>query len=175
MALDPSPRTVLRAQQLLEKELHKREKVVAALPVWLGGAYVPFLGSIVVAVALAAGLASALGASGLVVAALGAAVGAIAGRWVAMRAVSDHPVDAQALQVILAATDTRVMVYEPKSWGKPGRLLDAFPVSRVADVHFTKGGLLRPSRLEFLAPDGHHRYEFSGLWNIDSTLEALGG
>lgn len=160
---------------MLGPELRKGETVLEALPVWLGGAYVPFLGSIIAAVALAAAMASAVGSGTLVIVGLGAAVGAFAGRRIALRAIEDHPVDSQALQVILAVTERRVLIQQPRSWGRAASLLDAVPVDRVGDVHFKKGGILRPSRLEFLAPDGHHVYEFSGLWNVESTVKALGG
>lgn len=174
MALNPVPRTVIRVQRMLQPELRKGETVQQALPVWVGGTYVPFLGSIVVAVALAAGMASGLGANGLVITALGAAVGALTGRYVAQRAASHHPLDARALQVFLAVTQRRVMLYEARTWGKPARLLDSIPLGQVGDVQLAAGNFFRPARLAFLAPNGVHTYEFSGLWDVADVVEALG-
>ena len=173
MALNPGPRTVVRVQRMLEPELRKGETVQHALPVWIGGTYVPFLGSIVGAVALGAGMASGLGANGLVITALGAAVGAVTGRFIAQRAARDHPVDARALQVFLGVTQRRVLVYEARSWGKPARLLESIPLGQVGDVHLVKGNFFRPARLIFLAPNGMHTYEFSGLWDVSDVVEAL--
>ena len=173
MALNPIPRTVVRLQRMLERELRKGESVEQALPVWIGGTYVPFLASIVVAVGLAAGMASSTGANGLVVTALGAAVGAATGRAIALRAARSHPVEARALQVFLAVTQRRVLVYEARSWGKPARLLDSFPHGQIGEVQLEGGNFVRPTRLSFLAPSGIHTYEFSGLWNVDEFVAAL--
>lgn len=174
MAIDPTPRSVVRLQNMASAELRKGERVVQAAPMWLGGAYVPFLGTIVLAVALASVAASATNLNRLVVVAAGAAIGAFAGRQLAMRATRDLPVDARALQVYLGITDRRVIVFEPRSWGKPARLLASFPVSQVGQVQFVKGNFIRPSRLTFLTSTGEHRYEFSGLWDVSSLLAALG-
>ncbi|HSF84436.1 MAG TPA: hypothetical protein VLG28_02095 [Acidimicrobiia bacterium] len=168
------PRSVQRMRGMVEGELRKGEELQHAVPVWIGGTYVPFLGSIVVAVALAAGMASALGANGLIVTAVGAATGALTGRYIALRAVGDHPLDAAALQVFLGVTRKRVLIYEPRSWGKPGRLLASIPRGQVGDIVLVQGNFLRPSRLSFLAPNGLHTYECSGLWNVDDIVEALG-
>jgi hypothetical protein len=173
MALNPVPRSVQRMSGMVEGELREGETLLHALPVWIGGTFVPFLGSIIVGVALAAGMASALGANGLIVTALGAAAGALAGRYVAMRAVAQHPLDAAALQVFLGITKQRVLIYEPRSWGKPGRVLDSIPKGQVGDVELRQGNILRPSRVSFLAPNGLHTYECSGLWNVDDIIEAL--
>jgi hypothetical protein len=155
-------------------ELRKTERVRAAAPVWLGGTYIPFLGTIIVAVLLSSAAASAVSFNRLIVIAIGAALGAYAGRQLAMRGSRDHPVRARALQVFLGVTDNRVIVFEPRSIGKEARLLTAFPVSQVADVEFRKGGFFRPSRLTFLTPAGQHRYVFSGLWDVSTLLSALG-
>ena len=173
MALNPIPRTVVRVQRMLENELRKGESIEQALPVWIGGTYVPFLASIVVAVGLAAGMASSIGANGLIVTALGAAVGAAAGRAIALRAARSHPVDARALQVFLVVTQRRVLVYESRSWGKPARILDSFPPGQTGEVQLDKGNFIRPTRLTFLAPRGVHAYEFSGLWDVDDFVAAL--
>lgn len=173
MAMNPVPRSADRLASMMGKDLRRGERIRAALPVWIGGTYVPFLGSIIVAVALAAGMASGLGAGGLVFAAGGAMVGAVVGRWVAKRAAADHPVDARALQVFIGVTDRRFLVFEPKTWGKPAALLTSFPVKEVADVRLFKGGFIRPSRLHFLSPQGEHVYEFSGLWDVEELIAAL--
>lgn len=154
-------------------ELRKGERVVQAAPMWLGGAYVPFLGAIVLAVAIASAAASVVDLNRLVVVAGGAALGAFAGRQLAMRATRDLPIEARALQVYLGVTDRRVIVFEPRSWGKSARLLASFPVSQVGHVQFVKGNFIRPSRLTFLTSAGEHRYEFSGLWDVSSLLDAL--
>ncbi len=175
MALNPVPRTVIRMATMVEDELRRGEKLKAALPTWIGGTYVPFLASIVAAAGLAAAMAPGLGANSLIVTALGAAFGAIVGRWLAMRAAAEHPVDSRALQVFVGATDRRVLVYEPKGWGKPGRLLASISLRDIGDVSVEKGGFVRPSRLEFLTSGGPHRYEFSGLWDVHEFLQALEG
>ncbi len=171
--MNPVPRSVARLSSMVGDELRRGEKVGAALPAWIGGTYVPFLGSIVIAVALAAAMASGLGANGLIVSALGAFVGAVVGRWLAKRAAADHPVQARALQVFLGVTDRRVLVFEPKTWGKPAAMLAEFPVRSVHDVALSKGGFIRPSRLSFLTPHGQHEYEFSGLWDVSDFIDAL--
>ncbi len=173
MALNPVGRSVARIERMVESELRRGERVEAALPVWIGGTYVPFLSSIVVGVALAAGLATSLGGSGLVITALGAAIGAASGRAVALRAVRQHPVDADALQVFLAVTQFRLVVYEARSWGKPGRLLDSMLRSDIGDVALQTGNFLRPTQLSFLTSSGLHAYEFSGLWDVEDLLTAL--
>ncbi len=175
MALDPVPRTVIRMATMVEGELRRGEKLDAALPTWIGGTYVPFLASIVAGAGLAAAMAPGLGANSLIVTALGAAFGAIIGRWLAMRAAAGYPIDSRALQVFVGATNMRVLVYEPKSWGKPGRLLATIPLRDIGNVSFEKGGFVKPSRLEFLTPDGPHQYEFSGLWDVRRFLAALEG
>ncbi len=174
MAIDPTARSAARLQAMAGDELRKGERIGAAIPVWLGGTYVPFLGTIVLAVVLASVAASAVAINRLVTIAIGAAIGAYVGRQLALRASRDHPVRARALQVFLGATERRVIVFEPRSWGKPATLVAAFPLGQVAHLEFQKGGLVRPSRLSFLTPAGEHRYEFSGLWDVDSLLEALG-
>ncbi len=173
MAIDPIPRSVTRLQAMVGDELRKGERVVQAAPMWLGGTYVPFLGSIVLGVATASAAASAIAVNRLVVVALGAALGAFVGRRLAVRAARDHPVDAKALQVYVGVTDRRLIVFEPRSWGKPARLLASFPTSQVGNVAFVKGGIFRPSRLSFFMSAGEHRYEFSGLWDVESLLDAL--
>jgi len=173
MAINPVPRSTVRLQEMASRQLQKGEKVQQAAPMWLGGAYVPFLATIVVAVAVASVAASAVSGSRLVVVALGGAVGALVGRWLARRATRDLPLDARALQVYLGVTDRRVIVFEPRSWGRPARLLASFPTSDVAAVTFAKGGFVRPSRLAFLTSAGEHRYEFSGLWEVGPLLAAL--
>ncbi len=173
MALDPAPRAVVRMERMVGDELRRGETVQQALPVWIGGTYVPFLGTIVVAAALSAGMASAIGLNGLIVTGLGAAIGAVVGRALAKRGARDHPFEADALQVYIGVTRQRVLIYEPQSLGKPGRLLDSFPLGRVGSVEFVKGNFLRPSRLLFFAPDGEHVYEFPGLWNPEGLLHAL--
>ena len=45
----------------------------------------------------------------------------------------------------------------------------------LGDVTFTKGGFLKPSRLSFLSSTGHHEYEFSGMWDVGTFLDALRG
>jgi hypothetical protein len=175
MAFNPAPRSMQRMDRMVEKDLRKGEELVAALPVWIGGTYIPFLGSIIVAVALAASMASALAANSLIITALGAAIGAVVGRYVAQHAARDHPVDAQALQVMLGVTPSRVLIYEPRSLGKPGRLLDSFSIDQVGDLTLDKGNFIRPTRLSFLAPRGLHTYEFSGLWHVADVVAALGG
>ena len=173
MAINPVPRSVGRMSTMVDEELRRGEKLTAALPVWIGGTYVPFLGSIVVAVGLAAGLASGLQANALIVVALGAFVGAVTGRWLANRAAADHPVQSRALQLFVGITDHRVLIYEPKTWGKPGSLLAAIPTNDVGDVTLVKGNFIRPSRLSFLTARGLHEYEFSGLWDVDEFVDAL--
>lgn len=174
MAIDPTTRSATRLQEMVGSDLRKSERVRAAAPVWLGGTYVPFLGTIIVAVVLASAAASAVSFNRLVVVALGAALGAYVGRQLARRGSRDHPVRARALQVFLGVTDNRVIVFEPRSIGKPSSLLAAFPVSQVANVEFRKGGLFRPSRISFLTPAGDHHYECSGLWDVSALLTALG-
>ena len=142
---------------------------------WLGGTYVPFLGTIIAAVLVAAAAASTVAVNSLIIVGLGGALGAYVGRQLALRAARDHPVEARALQVFLGVTDDRVIVFEPRSIGKPGRLLSAFPVSQVGNLEFRKGGFFRPSRMSFFTPVGEHRYEFSGLWDVSTLLDALGG
>jgi hypothetical protein len=174
MAIDPTPRSAARLQAMAGAELRKGERVVQAAPMCLGGAYVPFLGTIVLAVAIASAAASVVDLNRLVVVAGGAALGAFAGRQLAMRATRNLPIDARALQVYLGVTDRRVIVFEPRSWGKPARLLASFPASQVGQVQFVKGNFIRPSRLSFLTSTGEHRYEFSGLWDVSSLLDSLG-
>lgn len=158
---------------MISRELAKSETLAAAIPVWIGGTYVPFLGSIVLGVTLFAIAGPALGAPGLVSAALGAAVGAVVGRRLARHRSVDEPVRSRALQVFLGVTDRRVLIYEPQGFGKPGKLLAAFPTSTVSNVRFEPGGILRPGRLAFGVAGVEQTYEFSGLWNIEAVLAAL--
>ena len=171
--LNPVPRSLVRMQPMIARELATSEKLEAAIPVWIGGTYVPFLGSIMLGVVVFATVGPALGGPGVVSAALGAAVGAVAGRWLARRRSADEPVRSRALQVFLGVTNRRVLVYEPKGFGKEGKLLAAFPVASVSNVRFEPGGILRPGRLAFGVAGVEQTYEFSGLWNVDSVLEAL--
>jgi hypothetical protein len=158
---------------MIAPELAKTEKLEAAIPVWIGGTYVPFLGCILVGVVVFATLGPAFGGPGVVSAALGAAIGAVAGRWLARRRSADEPVRSRALQVFLGITNRRVLIYEPKGFGKDGKLLAAFPVSTVSNVRFEPGGILRPGRLAFGVAGVEQTYEFSGLWNVEAVLEAL--
>ena len=76
---------------------------------------------------------------------------------------------------MLGSTQRRVLIFEPRSLGKPGRLLDSFPIGQVGDLTLEKGNFIRPTRMSFLAPDGLHTYEFSGLWQVADVIAALGG
>jgi hypothetical protein len=173
MAINPVQRSVQRMTAMAADDLHKHEQILAALPVWIGGGYVPFLGAIVGGVALAAATASAVGANVLIFGALGAFAGTLVGRRLAKRGTADHPVEAAALQVMLGVTRQRVLVFEPKAWGKPARMLLTFPVKDVGGVTLEKGGFFKPTRLGFLTSQGEHRYEFSGLWEVDEFVDAI--
>ncbi len=155
------------------RHLRKGERVEFGLPVWIGGTYVAFLGSLVVAIAVAAALSPTVGGGGLVFVALAAAAGALAGRWLAQRRSAGHPIRSQALQVFVGLTDRRLLVYEPRSWGKPGRLLAEYPRSAITAASFSRGGLIRPSRLELVIAGHPHLYEFSGWWDVTAFVEAV--
>ena len=172
--INPVPRSTQRMKPMVAKELAKHEELRAAVPVWIGGTYVPFLGGVVIGIAVGTTVAASAGGQNIVFAALGGAIGAVVGRWFGRRRSVNHPVRSRALQVFLGVTSMRVLIHEPSGFGKPGKLLAAFPIAQMSNITVDQGGILRPSRLSFGVSAVEQIYEYSGLWNISEVLAALG-
>ncbi len=172
--INPVPRSTQRMKPMVAKELTKHEELRAAVPVWIGGTYVPFLGGVVIGIAVGATVGASAGGQNIVIAALGGAIGAVVGRWFGRRRSANHPVRPRALQIFFGVTSKRVLLHEPSGFGKPGKLLTEFPIAEMGNITVDQGGILRPSRLSFEVSAVEHTYEYSGLWNIAEVLAALG-
>lgn len=171
---DLSIRSVPRFEGIAKSKLKKGEIVEAALPVWLGGTYLPFFASIVVGVAAGSVVSSGFGNGGILYAIGGAAVGAFVGNFLAKRKARDHPVEASRLQVYLAVTGRRILVHENGSMGRPGGLRSELDRKSLESATVKKGGFFRPTRLALTIEGTEYVYEYSGLWRVPGILDELG-
>ena len=171
---DLSIRSVPRFEGIAKSHLKKGETVEAALPVWLGGTYMPFFLSIVVGVAAGSVAGSGIGNGSILYTIGGAIVGALVGNFLARRKAVEHPIDAGRLQVYLAVTGRRILVHENGGMGRPGGLRSEADLKSLDTATVRKGGFFRPTRLTLTIEGTDYPYEYSGLWRVPGLLEALG-
>lgn len=171
---DLSIRSVPRFEGIASSHLKKGEVVEAALPVWLGGTYLPFFLSIVFGVALGSVASSATGSGAFWIPIAGGLIGGFVGNFIARRRLLRHPVEAGRLQVYLAVTNKRILVHENGGMGRPGGLRSELSLKALESASVRRGGFFKPARLSLTANGEEYTYEYSGLWRVPGILEKLG-
>ncbi len=171
---DLSVRSVERFEGVAKSHLKKGETVEVALPVWLGGTYMPFFLGIVVGVAVGSIASSATGSGAVLVPLAGGVLGGFAGNLLAKRRAREHPVPATRLQVYLAITDRRILVHENGRVGRPGGLRTELSRRDLQSARLRRGGFFRPTRLTLVVGDTEYPFEYSGLWRVPALLDAVG-
>ena len=171
---DLSIRSIERFEGIASSHLKKGETVAAALPVWLGGTYLPFFLSIVFGVGLGSVLSSAIGSGSVLIPIGGGVVGAIVGNFLGKRKARAHPVPAGRLQVYLAVTNRRILVHENGGMGRPGGLRSDIDLKALESATVKRGGFFRPTRLTLTIAGEDHSFEYSGLWRVPNLLEHVG-
>lgn len=171
---DLSIRSIPRFEGIASSHLKKGETVQAALPVWLGGTYMPVVVGLIGGTMAGSVISNIVGERSIWLLLIGGVIGVYIGMFISGRRLRQHPVTANRRQVYLAVTDRRILIHENGSMGKPGGLRSELNRKALESTQFKRGGFFRPHRLTLTANGVDYRYEYSGLWRVPNLLESLG-